>query len=74
MYYIFECSIVLFSQKTDDSLNCILKFKNNVILLFWVDKQKLSHCRFVSDNETYYYDDITKKLTNYTGQEKNRNV
>lgn len=72
-YYIFECiPIVLFSDKTADVVNCILKFENTICYFYCtrLDKQKLSHFRFISESQTYDYDDIDKKLTSYNGEEE----
>ena len=43
---------------------CILQFNETVCHFYCsrVDTQKLSNCRFVNDDTTYVYNDITKKL------------
>ena len=56
--------VLLYCQKTNDSIFCILQFNETASHFYCsrVDTQKFSNCRFVNDDTTYVYNDITKKL------------
>jgi predicted dehydrogenase len=64
-YYMFQIiPTVLYCDKSDDSIFCILNF-GGVKCHFYctrIDTKKQSNCLFVNDKTTYSYDDITKKL------------
>ena len=64
-YYFFNSiPILLYCQKNDDSIFCILQFDETVCHFYCsrIDTQKLSNCRLVGDDITYVYNDIAKKL------------
>ena len=64
-YYIFNTiPTVLYCNKNNDSIFCILKF-NQTICHFYcsrINTKKISNCSFINDKFTYSYDDTTKKL------------
>ena len=64
-YYLFNViPTVLYCNKTNDSIFCILNF-DDVKCHFYcsrIDTKKQSNCLFVNDETTYSYDDIAKEL------------
>lgn len=76
-YYLFNViPTVLYCDKTNDNIFCILNF-NDVKCHFYcsrIDTKKQSNCYFVNDVTTYSYDDITKELTIYEKGKINKQV
>ena len=74
-YYIFNIiPTVLYCDKTNDSIFCILNF-NGVKCHFYcsrIDTKKQSNCLFVNDDTTYSYNDITKELIIHEKEKHNK--
>ena len=74
-YYLFNViPTVLYCNKTNDSIFCILNF-DDVKCHFYcsrIDTKKQSNCLFVNDETTYSYDDIAKELIIHKKGEYNK--
>ncbi len=74
-FYIFNViPQVLFCNKNDDSIICILNFDGTICHFYCsrIDHKKISNCSFIDDDITYYYNDIDKKLEIFEKNKKTK--